>query len=303
MRFWLLLWAILLPWSVCLAGDDDWQTQSYKQSKRLPDLHHAVDIKLMDSMRPPAEFELKTGRLLQCKTCHGLKKMDEIPYDKVDKTDPAFLRGGPYRDFEDFCYQCHNKKDNERPNIHAMLEKDGTVKKQNCLYCHEEVNEQRDQRRTASFLKLRLPIEEVCYGCHLKTPHLNALEHLEAKAKPEMKNHIRDSERRNGIILPLSKDSKVMCVSCHSPHPDGVINGTKNPAGNQIKGDVEKGIEYSKHSWNVVYQADKHDRLDLYGRTHKLWLDVPYERIKTEVLLRLPAKDGKLCLACHEFER
>jgi hypothetical protein len=79
MRFWLLLWALYLPWSWCAAGDDDWQKQSYKQSKRLPDLHHAVDIKLLDAMHPPAEFELKTGHLLQCKTCHGLKKWMKSP--------------------------------------------------------------------------------------------------------------------------------------------------------------------------------------------------------------------------------
>jgi len=28
----------------------------------------------------------------------------------------------------------------------------------------------------------------------------------------------------------------------------------------------------------------------------------PYQRLKNEVLLRLPAKDGTLCLSCHEFE-
>ena len=303
MRFLLLVWLLLLPWTYCVAGEDDWQTQSYKQSKRLPDLHHAVDIKLLASMHPPAEFELKTGRLLQCKTCHGLEKMAEIPYNKVDKNEPVFLRGGPYHDFEAFCYQCHAKKDNERPNIHVMLEKNGDIKKQNCLYCHEEVNEQRDKPRTTSTLKLRLPIEGVCFGCHLKTPHLNALEHLEAKAKDEMKKHIKEQAKKHGIILPLSKDSKVMCVSCHSPHPEGVISGKKNPAGQQIKGDVEKGIEYSKHAWNTVYQTDKQDRLEQLGRLNKMWLEVPYQRIKSEVLLRLPAKNGKLCLSCHEFER
>jgi nitrate/TMAO reductase-like tetraheme cytochrome c subunit len=290
-------------WGTCVAGDDDWQIQSYKQSKRLPDLHHAVDIKLLDPMTPPKSFVLKTGHLLQCKTCHGLEKMDEIPYDKVNKNDPAFLRGGPYRNFEAFCYQCHSKKDNEQPNIHVMLEKNGDIKKQNCLYCHEEVNEQRDKPREQSALKLRLPIEDVCLGCHLKTPHLNALEHQEAKPKDEMKKHMKAEAQKHGIILPLANSGKVICVSCHTPHPDGVINGKKNPAGTQVKGDVEKGVEYSKHSWNLIYQADKQERLAMLGLLNEEFYELPYQRIKSEVLLRLPAKDGELCLSCHEFER
>ncbi|NOU12566.1 MAG: hypothetical protein HOO92_01175 [Methylococcaceae bacterium] len=304
MKLVLSLWVLLLmPWTISLAGEDDWQRQSYKQSKRLPDLHHAVDVKLLEAMMPPEDFVLKTGRLLQCKTCHGLEKMDEIPYDKVNKDAPDFLRGGPYPDFEAFCYQCHNKKDNERPNIHVMLEKNGEIKKQNCLYCHEEVNEQREKPRKPADLKLRLPIENVCLGCHLKTPHLNAPEHQEAKPKDEMKKHMKVEAEKHGITLPLSNAGKVMCVSCHSPHPDGVIDGKKNPAGRQVLGDVEKGVEYVKHSWDQVYQADKQERLTLLEQTTRERVELPYKRIKSEVLLRLPAKNGQLCLSCHEFDR
>jgi hypothetical protein len=304
MRILFLLIALLLPWIAGAEEDESaWQYQSYKQSKRLPDLHHAVDIKLLANMRPPLEFELKEGRILQCKTCHGLNNMDEIPYDQVDVTDPKFLRGGPYEDFEKFCYQCHSKKENDRPNIHLMLDESGDIKKDHCLYCHQEVNEKRDQPRQLAVTKLRLPIEDVCLGCHLKTPHMNAVEHQEAKPKQKMKQHMQDSARKQGIILPLAADGKVMCVSCHSPHPEGVINAASNSAGKQIKGDVEKGIEYSKHSWDQVYQADKAQRLeDMEIATGELY-PLAYERIKSEVLLRLPAKDGKLCLSCHEFDR
>ena len=74
--------------TLAVRADDDWQYQSYKQSKRLPDLHHAVDIEILQAMQPPPEFELKDGKFLQCKTCHGLERMDEIQYDKVNKDDP-----------------------------------------------------------------------------------------------------------------------------------------------------------------------------------------------------------------------
>ncbi len=308
MRVILILMGLLLSGLVSAEQDPDaWQYQSYKISKRLPDLHHAVDVKLLDTMKPPTEFVLKEGRVLQCKTCHGLNKMDEIPYDKVEVDDPKFLRGGPYEDFEKFCYQCHSDKDNERPNIHVMLDKDGAIKEQNCLYCHEEVNLRRQEPRKLSEVKLRLPIEDVCLGCHLKSPHLNAAEHQEAKPKDKMKKHMKESMRKHGIILPLSKEGKVICVSCHSPHPAlGVIDGYKNPAGKQVRADikqVEKGIEYSKHSWTHVFQADKQQRLDDLAFATGERYQLSYQRIKNEILLRLPAKDGSLCLSCHEFER
>ncbi|MEQ1529704.1 MAG: hypothetical protein ABL925_10330, partial [Methylococcales bacterium] len=308
MRLVFIFLGLMLSWTVFAEQDEyAWQYQSYKQSKRLPDLHHAVDIKLLDTMRPPVEFQLKTGRLLQCKTCHGLDKMDEIPYDKVDLADPKFLRGGPYEDFEKFCYQCHAKKENERPNIHVLIDEKGALKEQNCLYCHQEVNLNRNQPRPLTEVNLRLPIENVCLGCHLKTPHLNALEHQEAKPKDKMKKHMKKSATKHGIILPLAADGKVICVSCHSPHPAlGVIDGYKNPAGKQVKADIEqvkKGIEYSKHSWETVFKDDKQQRLDDLAFAGGEHYQLSYQRIKSEVLLRLPAKNGSLCLSCHEFER
>ncbi|MEY2666492.1 MAG: hypothetical protein RLZZ384_663, partial [Pseudomonadota bacterium] len=41
----------------CLVFADEsnqWRMQSYAQSKHLPDLHHAVDVKLLENMNPPA---------------------------------------------------------------------------------------------------------------------------------------------------------------------------------------------------------------------------------------------------------
>ena len=83
----------------------DWQTQSYKQSKHLPDLHHAADVKLPDEMQPPAEFVLKEDRKIGCKTCHGLEKIAETPYDKIDKNAPDFLRKDGYKKLETFLCQ------------------------------------------------------------------------------------------------------------------------------------------------------------------------------------------------------
>lgn len=295
---------LLLICNLAFADEsNDWRTQSYKQSKHLPDLHHAVDVKLLDEMQPPAEFVLKEGRKITCETCHGLEKIDETAYDKIDKNAPDFLRKDGYKKLETFCANCHAKKAHERPNIHLMLNDDGAIKKENCLFCHSEINEQRDKKRNLADAKLRLPVEKVCLACHLKTPHFNAVEHTDTKLAADskssarnMKEHLNTLETEKGIRMPLGENNAVLCVTCHSSHPEGVL-ASKNPTGRQVHGDAKKGVEYEKHSWSEVIEADKRDRLEKLAATLP-----PYQRIKNEVLLRLPAKDGALCLSCHEFE-
>ena len=292
----------LLFWSSQLiAADDQWQHQSYKQSKRLPDLHHAVDVKLLETMQPAKTFELEDNKIV-CASCHGLKDMAEIPYDKVDKKAPDFLRGGPYKNIQSFCFNCHDKKASERENIHILLDENQAINKKNCLFCHQEIHEKRDHKLGQAQLKLRLPPEKLCLGCHLKSPHLNAIEHQDAKPKPEMKKYMDKQAQDQNIILPLAENGHVTCISCHSPHQKGVLEPS-NIAGNQIDGDIKQGITYKAHSWDQVFRNDKQDRLMLWELTHNEGIDIGYERIEQEVLLRLPAKDGRLCLSCHQFER
>ena len=146
MRF--LTFLLILFTGIVFADESNqWRTQSYAQSKHLPDLHHAVDVKLLENMNPPAEFLLKAGRILQCQTCHGLAKMDDIPYDKIDKKAPNFLRLNGYQKLDAFCTNCHDAKQHERSNIHLMKKEDGSIKKETCLFCHREVNEKRDVKR------------------------------------------------------------------------------------------------------------------------------------------------------------
>jgi nitrate/TMAO reductase-like tetraheme cytochrome c subunit len=185
-----------------------------------------------------------------------------------------------------------------------MLDENGDIKKENCLFCHSEVNEQREKKRELADAKLRLPAESVCLGCHLKTPHFNAVEHTDTKLESnstssarKMKDHLKKLEQENGVRLPLSEKDEVLCITCHSPHPQGVLNDT-NPSSKQVQGDVKKGVEYRKHSWSEVIAADKRERLEKIAATLPA-----YQRIEKEVLLRLPAKDGTLCLSCHEFEQ
>jgi len=267
----------------------------------LPLLHHLVGVKPSDAIKVPDKFELGDEGELICATCHGLKDIDKTPVDKVDKEAADFLVGGRYRNLTGLCYQCHDEQKTQRENIHILLDEHGEIKKKQCTYCHEEVPD-RDKKLSVAELKLRLPMQNICYGCHLKDPHFNAVEHQVKPAQKEMLERIKKQSEKLGILVPLSDKQEVICVSCHSPHQYGVIDPEK-PAGKQVKNDdLQEGVTYKAHPWNKVFTVDKSDRLTEFNQQHKMNVEFAYQRIVQEALLRLPAKDGQLCLVCHDFK-
>jgi len=276
-----------------------------KEEQEMPAMHHLFDVKPSKDVSVPDTFPLNKSMQIDCQTCHGIKDMKKQDFKKIDKQDDNFLREGPYETMAEFCYRCHDTKQYQRDNIHRMLGEDGKIIKSTCLYCHEDTPDpEKDLKADNKHdeIKLRLPPQNICYGCHLYTPHFNALSHQQ-KPDEDMVKRISKYEQEHKIILPLSDDGKVMCVTCHSSHPVDVINRNK-PAGKQVlNNDLDKGITYSEHPWNKVFIEDKIKRLNKLNRETDKNYVLNYQRIEKEILLRLPAKDGKLCLVCHEFEK
>lgn len=267
----------------------------------LPPMHHLVNIKPSKAMKVSDELPLSDEGKIVCKTCHGIKDIDKTEIDKVDKEADDFHRGGPYKKLSQFCYLCHEKKDYQRPNIHKLLDDKGNYDEKDCEYCHKEAPDPEKEIKRED-LEFRLPPEKLCWGCHSKVPHFNVLNH-QTEPDKEMRQRIKKSEDKHKIILPLDDDNKVMCVTCHSSHESGVIEKDK-PAGRQVADvDVEKGVSYKDHPWNQVFIADKTLRLKKLADQGEGMHTLQYQRLQDEVLLRLSAKDGTLCLACHEFER
>lgn len=273
-----------------------------KKEIELPPFHHVVGVKPSNERQLDKKFKLGDDGELVCTTCHGLNDMDKTPIDEVDTEDPEFLREGPYKPLTGFCYQCHDKKANTRDNIHLMLDEKGDIKEEQCKYCHEDVPD-REKDLKIDELKLRLPMESICFGCHLKDPHFNSIEHQVEPSREAMLKHLKKMRKELNIFIPLSDKNEVMCVSCHTPHQRGVIDVNK-PAGKQVENpDPKLRVSYEKHPWNAVFTADKDLRLQEFNKNSNSQEHLSYQRIKQESLLRLPAKDGQLCLACHTFER
>jgi len=266
----------------------------------LPVLHHIVNIPLTKDMTPPDNFPLGKYKELVCKTCHGLKDMDKIDVNKVDKKHPDFLRDGPYQPITSFCYQCHNKQKAVRNNIHQLLDEEGNIKEEQCKYCHKKVLKT-DRAQGLDEVELRLPIDKLCYGCHLQTPHLNALQHQVEPDEDKLKA-LKVNRKKKGIYMPLDKDNKMLCVTCHTSHPKGVLDQRLAAAKQVSDDDLDPGIDYIEHPWSAIYDEDKKARLEEWNLKNNKKIKLHYQRIKSEVLLRLPAKNGELCLVCHEFK-
>jgi len=262
---------------------------------------HPSDREVPRSMKLPEGFIAGAGNRLTCLTCHGVEGLKDLPLDQIKRDAPDFLRGGPYQRLTDFCFRCHEKEGYARKNIHKMLDAEGKPIRDTCLYCHETAPEP-EKVKEMSEVKFRLPPGKLCLGCHLGTPHFNARNHLKKPSK-EMKEVMEASEKELPVILPLDAEGWIMCATCHAPHEKGVID-PKKPAGRQVADtDVEKGIEYADSEWNAVFAADKAKRLGEFAEKSGKKIEVVYRKIKEEVLLRLPAKDGTLCLACHRFKK
>lgn len=262
--------------------------------------HHPVDIAPPAAMRIPAELPLENGRVV-CATCHGTEGIEYQAPDRFDPKAPDFLRGGPYANLTRLCHRCHDEQPYQRPNVHALLDDTGATKKKQCEYCHTKAPDP-EKARSREDVELRLPPEKLCLGCHLKTPHLNALEHS-TKPDEKMRKRIEAAEKKHGVILPLDAEGRVTCVTCHSPHQKGVID-PERPAGRQVADrSLADGIGYDNDPWGEVYTRDKRARLDKLAQSGVRVPPLYYQRLTHEVLLRLPAKDGTLCSACHAFER
>jgi hypothetical protein len=272
---------------------------AWAETEKLPSMHHVVGVVVSSNMNPPSDFTLGAQGELICDTCHGIAGIEELSPDEVDTLAADFLHAGPYRDLTQFCYNCHDKQAVQRYNVHVMLDESGELDTTGCTYCHQQAPDPEAEYRLDE-LRFRLPKAKLCLGCHLKTPHLNALTHQSAPSD-EIRETMRDAQRRHGVRLPLVEEDKVGCITCHTPHQAGVIEATK-PGGQQVEDrPVQKGIAWRRTHWSRTFAQDKAQRLaDRFPDTQ---LTLPeYLRAESEILLRLPARDGTLCQACHRFE-
>ena len=190
---------------------------------------HPVDIIPSQEIkvRIPSGFPLSGGKIT-CATCHDIsvqcKDTDSISHIQV-----KFLRGGPYNSKDGQCFLCHDADKFKRYNPHKQLDKDGNIITKTCLYCHPEVPDVKD-RDSNTGLKLIGNYTALCRSCHIKTNRNSLHDKHVRKPSAETLAQIKKTEKKLKIMLPLTEDGMVTCVTCHNPHEDKLIPGYRSGA-------------------------------------------------------------------------
>ena len=178
---------------------------------------HPTDIVPSDKKKTkiPADLPLEKGKLT-CLTCHDIYRQCQLRFE-----DKYSLRGMPYRKTTDFCFKCHDESNYQMLNPHKQLDEKGNIIIDKCLYCHTEKLDVTSEHRDNP--KLIGNLGPLCERCHIRLAMRGGgFNHL---AKPSAKTmaRIKQTEERFGAVLPLDRDGKTTCATCHNPHEKGVI--------------------------------------------------------------------------------
>ncbi len=159
-------------------------------------------------------YPLNRGKLT-CQSCH-----DEVCSAELDLENQKFLRGGPYRNMDEFCYKCHIDVDSNFASPHNQIDKLGRVRENSCLFCHEGVPADSDDRENISLIGSEL---ELCKPCHTITPH-PGVNHM-IRLPSDMMERKREYEKRHEAVFPLGENEQIQCSTCHNPHGKAVLKG------------------------------------------------------------------------------
>ncbi|MBI4843231.1 MAG: hypothetical protein HY809_02760 [Nitrospirae bacterium] len=196
---------------------------------------HPVFIKLSDEKKSkiPDNFPLDNGEIT-CLTCHDiyLQCQDRVVLKLFNR---LFLRGGPYLQRTDICFNCHNRSEYAKLNPHNQLDEYGNIIGEKCLYCHtEKPDEKLDAYKETSSghqVKLIGNFDALCLRCHPEKGRFHPInaDHLRRPSAVTLSN-IKEAEKKYNVILPLNDKGEITCATCHNPHEKGVLPRKKASA-------------------------------------------------------------------------
>lgn len=189
---------------------------------------------------PPA-FKLDEDGSLGCLTCHKVTC-------KVDRSNRSFLRGGPYRKELDFCYQCHSRKNYKKMNPHKQVDVEGQMDRSTCLQCHVKQPSLEDHPTIAH--EMQLDMTATCNKCHALHSHEQNHQGKNIElSKVATAKRFRQTQKKFGLKLPLSKDNTIQCNTCHYTHNRGTL--AKDQVVYEGTGDNQRYLRLSKE--NLCY--------------------------------------------------
>lgn len=174
-----------------------------------------------ENLNVPESFPLSDGKVT-CRSCHDLyTQCRDSEEDRILLQGQMLLRGLPYDTRLDFCFRCHDKGRYQKFNPHRQLDGSGRVIESRCLYCHAEAPD--TSQTTWEDVKLIGSYTNLCMGCHYRVAKqpLHA-SHLRRPSDP-VRGRMQEVQAQFNIVLPLDRNGRVTCATCHNPHQRGLI--------------------------------------------------------------------------------
>ncbi|MFH1463720.1 MAG: hypothetical protein ABIO70_04965 [Pseudomonadota bacterium] len=232
---------------------------------------HPVEVDVGETVIPASLPTEADGRM-SCWTCHT----DPVCPAGQPRSEPPYLRGGPYEQIRLQCFQCHERTTYERVNPHHP-EMDREMGSDYCSACHTARPELGVKPEEA---RLREVVGGVCMTCHDPYPHQGTTIHMGALVDEEVAAKLPPE-----IALPA--DRSVQCWSCHEVHsrpPEADAHWLEDTRLSSALTDLvlQHMAEQDEVVWQPPYGADKPDH---------------------RPMLALPDQDGTLCRACHPLDR
>jgi hypothetical protein len=171
----------------------------------------------------PSDFPYEDGKFT-CNTCHDVYLQCQKSLFKRQS-----IRGTPYPQKTDFCYRCHDKKKYEKLNAHHQIDQNGKLNTKACLYCHRY----KPDEKTATYNEVVFigDMKALCRRCHqIEGNHAGNFDHMAVKPSAEGLKRMEAMREKYNIILPLTAEGKMTCITCHNPHEKGVIQADKPSA-------------------------------------------------------------------------
>jgi hypothetical protein len=170
------------------------------------------------------------GDRLSCLTCHDMIRACNAAAVRPAHNS-AMLRRPLGADRTAFCATCHVSELHQRFHVHAMLDEAGNRQYDKCLRCHEgRMLETAREHRSGD---PALIAEEItlCGSCHRRHLDFFSPGHIGIRPSPKVVATMLGTDASAGrtpqaerpVLLPLSADGRVVCSTCHNPHPNGVF--------------------------------------------------------------------------------
>jgi hypothetical protein len=181
-------------------------------------------------------------------------------------------------------------------NPHLAMFKDRKLNEDTCLLCHS-VSPVSNPKDAGKRLCLNDSVDKLCGGCHRKDSHAGSAEHL-VKPDDKILKRMKGWEEKTKEAIPLDDSGKIACVSCHDPHPSGVLKSLGVGNVQETKAAAEETAKKGKAA--VLLEGVHSERV---GRLLKPSAeDVNLGINSIPLTLRGGMDKDNICSICHEFK-